>query len=56
MSDRSTLDSPSEGSDSIDIEGEVATLAGSLNVLNAQLVEIVERALATDEWVGPSFL
>jgi hypothetical protein len=52
MLDRSTLDSPSERSDSIDIEGEVATLAGSLNVLNAQLVEIVQRALATDEWVG----
>ena len=36
----------------VDVEDEIAELAGTLNVVNARLVALVEHALETGEWRG----
>lgn len=52
MSDRSNAIGNSDESVVIDVEAEVAAIAGSLNVLNARLVEVMEYAIVRDELVG----
>jgi len=52
MSGRPTPIGFPDGTDTVDIEHEIAEIAGSLNVLNSRLVEVTERALAHGEWIG----
>ena len=45
------LQAPNEP-DPLDIETEVAEIAGSLNLLNSRLVAVTERALEHGDWIG----
>ena len=40
------------GPDPVDLKDEIAEIAGSLNLVNARLVEVTERALEQGEWIG----
>lgn len=54
MSDSAVISPPPGGSggpdDSVDIERELAEIAGILNAQHGRLVAVVQRALASDEW------
>lgn len=45
-------DGSQAGATTIDVEAEVAAIAGSMNVLNARLVEVIEHAIRGDELIG----
>ena len=45
--------SDTEVTETRDLDAELGEIAGQLNLINARLVEVTERLLATDDWMQP---
>ena len=53
MSGAASITEPTDDAETIDVEAEVAAIAGSLNMLNARLVEVMAHAIDTEQLLGP---